>query len=314
MNIRENRRLQVAALLGPSALWVLTFVVAPGITVLILSFWRVENFRVIPDFNLDAYARILSRPVYLDTMRKSLGIAAVVTVTTLSLAVPLAYVIAFKVRRNQALWYGLIVMSLWVGYLLRAYAWRIILGSNGILNGFLLDVGLVDEPLSFVLFSPFAVVLTLTHLCLPFALIPIFSAMEQVPKALGEAASDLGAGPLRSFWHVVLPLTAHGILAGGSFAFILSFGDFLAPVLVGGPDGIMISNVAASQFGAALQWPLGSAISTIMFVIVVAVLAIPALLSRRLWQGPAWRPTPAGVAVPTTEMMAAMSTERTEAE
>ncbi len=300
MSLRGSRRLQVAALLGPGTLWTLAFVALPGLVVLVMSFWRVENYQVIPDFNLDAYARILNRPVYLDVMRKSLGIATVVATLTLLLAIPLAYVIAFKVKRNRAIWYGLIVMSLWVGYLLRAYAWRIILGSNGILNGFLVDVGVVREPLAFLLFSPFAVILTLTHLCLPFALIPIFSAMEQVPKALGEAASDLGAGPIRSFWHVVLPLTAHGILAGGSFAFILSFGDFLAPVLVGGPDGVMISNIAAGQFGAALQWPLGSAIATIMFAIVIAVLAAPGLLSRRLWQG-APRSAAARAVVPTAE-------------
>jgi len=300
VTLRASRRLQVAAMLGPGTIWILVCVVLPGLVVLAMSFWRVENYRVIPDFNLDAYTRILTRPVYLDTMRKSLGIAAVVAMLTLLLAIPLAYVIAFKVRRNRALWYGLIVMSLWVGYLLRAYAWRIILGSNGILNGFLIDIGVIREPRTFLLFSPFAVVLTLTHLCLPFALIPIFGAMEQIPRTLGEAASDLGAGPLRSFLHVTLPMAAHGILAGGSFAFILSFGDFLAPVLVGGPDGVMISNIAAGQFGAALQWPLGSAIATIMFVIVIGVLAAPSLLSRWLWRG-APRSAAGGAVAPLAE-------------
>jgi spermidine/putrescine transport system permease protein len=301
VSLRGSRRFQVAALLGPGTVWTLAFVALPGLVVLVMSFWRVENYQVIPDVNLDAYVRIFNRPVYLDVMRKSLGIALVVATLTLMLAIPLAYMIAFKVKTNRVIWYGLIVMSLWVGYLLRAYAWRIILGSNGILNGFLADVGIVREPLAFLLFSPFAVVLTLTHLCLPFALIPIFSAMEQVPKALGEAASDLGAGPLRSFWHVMLPLTAHGILAGGSFAFILSFGDFLAPVLVGGPDGVMISNIAAGQFGAALQWPLGSAIAVIMFVVVITVLAAPSVLSRWLWRGTP-RSAAARAIVPATDV------------
>lgn len=276
-----NRPRWLLVLLGPAAVWVLAFVVAPAIAILVMSFWRVESYQLIPDLSGENYARIISRSVYYGTLFKSLGIAVIVTCTTLALAVPLAYVIAFKVQRNRAFWYGMIVMSLWVGYLLRAYAWRLILGSNGVLNGILIDTGLVEEPLSFLLFSPFSVIVTLTHLSLPFALIPIFSAMEQVPVAMHEAASDLGANPVRRFVRITFPLTAHGILAGGSFAFILSFGDFLAPVLVGGPEGVMISNIAASQFGASLQWPLGAALSTVMFVIVLLVLAAPDLLARR---------------------------------
>jgi spermidine/putrescine transport system permease protein len=128
------------------------------------------------------------------------------------------------------------------------------------------------------------VVIALTHLATPFALMPIYATFEQVPKALHEAAADLGAGPFRTAWLVTLPLTLHGIVAGAAFAFILAFGDFLAPLLVGGPDGIMISNVAASQFGSAFQWPLGSAIAVIMFLVVVVVLLLPTLVERAVLQ------------------------------
>jgi spermidine/putrescine transport system permease protein len=248
------------------------------------SFWRVENYQLVRDWNIDSYRRIFERPVYYGTLLKSMRIAGIVTLCTLALAVPLAYVIAFKVTRHKTVWFASVVVALWVGYLMRAYAWRIILGQNGILNGFLIDLGVITAPLEWLLFSPVAVVIALTHLATPFALMPIYATFEQVPKALHEAAADLGAGPFRTAWLVTLPLTLHGIVAGAAFAFILAFGDFLAPLLVGGPDGIMISNVAASQFGTAFQWPLGSAIAVIMFLVVVVVLLLPTLVERAVLQ------------------------------
>ena len=270
----------MALLLGPAALWVLALVVIPAGLMLATSFWRVENYEIIRDWNIDSYRRIIERPVYYGTLLKSMLIGGIVMVCTLALAIPLAYVIAFKVRRHKTIWFASVVIALWVGYLMRAYAWRIILGQNGILNGFLIDVGLIREPLEWLLFSPVAVIIALTHLATPFALMPIYATFEQVSKALHEAAADLGAGPLRTAWYVTLPLTLHGIITGAAFAFILAFGDFLAPLLVGGPSGIMISNIAASQFGSAFQWPLGSAIAVVMFLVVIAVLLIPPLVER----------------------------------
>jgi spermidine/putrescine transport system permease protein len=282
--IRSHRRAQAALLLGPAFFWVVALVVAPAGLMFATSFWRVENYEIVRDWNLDSYRRILERPVYYGTLLISMRIAGAVTFCTLALAIPLAYVIAFKITRHKTIWFALVVVSLWVGYLMRAYAWRIILGQNGILNGFLIDIGVVAEPLEWLLFSPVAVVIALTHLATPFALMPIYATFEQVPKALHEAAADLGAGPLRTAWFVTMPLTLHGIITGAAFAFILAFGDFLAPLLVGGPDGIMISNVAASQFGTAFQWPLGSAIAVMMFLVIVVVLLIPTLVERLVFR------------------------------
>jgi spermidine/putrescine transport system permease protein len=131
------------------------------------------------------------------------------------------------------------------------------------------------------LYSPFAVVLTLTHIYTPFAFLPIFASLEHVPRNLIEASQDLGATPWQTFRRVILPLSLPGVIAGATFAFVLSLGDFLAPLLVGGPSGIMISNIVVSLFGAAYDWPLGAAISLLMLVMVVGLLFATERLEKR---------------------------------
>src|SRR5262249_41942216 len=163
----------------------------------------------------------------------------------------LSYLISFKAGRYKTALFALVVASLWVGYLMRAYAWRILLVQNGVLSGLLMTLGVIHEPITGLMYSETAVLIALTHMATPFAVIPTFIPFEQVPRQLHEAAGDLGAGPLRTALLVTLPLTAHGIIAGASFAFILTFGDFIAPELLGGPSNTMIANVTANQFGGA---------------------------------------------------------------
>jgi spermidine/putrescine transport system permease protein len=169
-----------------------------------------------------------------------------------------------------------------VSYLVRGYAWKTILGSDGVLNGVLQYFHLTHHPVGFFLYSPFAVILTLTHIYTPFTFLPIYASLEHIPRNLLEASHDLGASPLRTFWRVVFPLSIPGVLAGATFAFVLTLGDFLAPLLVGGPSGIMISNIVVTLFGAALNWPLGSAISLCMLLLVVGLLAGVERLERKL--------------------------------
>jgi len=163
----------------------------------------------------------------------------------------------------------------------RAYAWKTILGSDGVLNTLFQYTGLAHHPVGFLLYSPFAVVLTLTHIYTPFAFLPIYASLEHIPRALVEASADLGASGFRVFRTVILPLALPGVLAGATFAFVLSLGDFLAPLLLGGPGGIMISNVVVSLFGAAYDWPLGAAISLCMLVFVVLLLMATERLEKR---------------------------------
>jgi spermidine/putrescine transport system permease protein len=159
-----------------------------------------------------------------------------------------------------------------------------------VLNGILMGLGIVHHPVNAFLFNNFSVILALTHLCTPFALVPIFAVMEQIPRALHSAAGDLYAPRARTFWHVTLPLAAHGILAGASFAFILSFGDYYAPALIGGPGDSLIGNIASSEFGASFQWPLGAALGLVMFGVVMLVLAIPVLAGMLLRRRSGGRP------------------------
>src|SRR5437763_13034804 len=166
----------------------------------------------------------------------------------------------------------MVIIPLWVSYLVRAYAWKTILGSDGVLNTLLQYVHLTSHPLDFLLYSPFAVVLTLTHIYTPFTILPIYASLEHIPRNLVEASHDLGATHAQTFWKVIFPLAMPGILAGATFAFVLSLGDFLAPLLLGGPNGIMISNIVVSLFGAAYDWPLGAAVSLVMLLLVVGLI------------------------------------------
>jgi spermidine/putrescine transport system permease protein len=196
--------------------------------------------------------------------------------------VPLAYFIAFKVKRYKSLLYTLIIVPLWVSYIVRTYAWKIILGRAGILNTFLLYIHAVDAPVEALLYSRWAVVVGLVHIFTPFVLMPIYTAFEHIPRPLLEASKDLGAGRFTTFRRVVLPLALPGIIAGGTFAFVLTLGDFLAVLLLGGPDTLMISNVVQNLFGTSDDRPLGSAIGIVMLFIVLAILELTARAERSL--------------------------------
>jgi spermidine/putrescine transport system permease protein len=179
------------------------------------------------------------------------------------------------------------VIALWMGYLLRAYGWRLVFGEEGVINVTLEKLGLVHHPLNFLLFNDFAVIVVLVHLSLPFAFMPIYLALERLPRDLLDASSDLGANRTRTAVNVVAPIIGNSVWAGATFAFIISFGDYFAPQLVGGPGSTMIGNIAASQFGAAVNWPFGDAIGVVMVLIVFLALVIPVLVWRlvpMLWR------------------------------
>jgi spermidine/putrescine transport system permease protein len=208
-------------------------------------------------------------------------IAASVTLLSLLLGYPLAYFLSFYAGPRKNLLYQLVIVPLWVSYLVRGYAWKTILGTDGVLNGFLQYLHITHEPLSALLYSPFAVVLMLTHIYTPFVFLPIYASLEHIPRPLLEASHDLGASPRSTFFRVVLPLSMPGLLTGATFAFVLSLGDFLAPLLVGGPSGTMIANVVQSLFGAAYDWPLGAAVSVFILFATVALLFCTERLEKR---------------------------------
>jgi spermidine/putrescine transport system permease protein len=265
----------------PPILWVALFLLVPYILLFCYSFWTVSSGAIVHDWNVGNYIELFHTPLYFGVLVRSMRIAALVTTFTLLLGYPLAYYLSIYAHRRKDLLYQLVIIPLWVSYLVRAYAWKTILGSDGVLNTSLQYLHITAHPVDFLLYSPFAVVLTLTHIYTPFTFLPIYAAIEHIPRNLLEASHDLGATRWQTFWKVVLPLSMPGVLAGATFAFVLSLGDFLAPLLVGGPSGIMISNIVVSLFGAAYNWPLGAAISLCMLVLILAIISSTERMERR---------------------------------
>src|ERR1700675_2153703 len=266
----------------PRLLWVTVFLLVPYLLMFCYSFCTVSPSQsIVHSWTFANYRQLLTVDVYWQTLLRSMWIAARVMIFSLLLGYPLAYFLSFYAGKKKDLLYQLVIIPLWVSYLVRAYAWKTILGSDGVLNTLLQYLHLTKHPLEFLLYSPFAVVLTLTHIYTPFAFLPIYASLEHIPRNLVEASHDLGASPLQTFWRVIFPLSIPGVLAGATFAFVLSFGDFLAPLLLGGPSGIMISNIVVSLFGAAYNWPLGAAISLGMLLIVVSLLFLSERLEKK---------------------------------
>jgi spermidine/putrescine transport system permease protein len=265
----------------PPLAGVFLFLVIPYALMLAHSFWAVRDGFLVHEWNLQNYAKLFQNPIYFQVLLRTARIAGAVTLLSLLLGYPLAYYMAFHAGARKELLYQLVIVPLWVSYLVRGYAWKTILGSEGVLNGFLQYAHITHEPVSYLLYSPFAVVLMLTHIYTPFVFLPLYASLEHIPRNLVEASEDLGASPLRTFVRVILPLSLPGLIAGATFAFILSLGDFLAPLLVGGPSSIMIANIVQSLFGSAYDWPLGAAISVCILVLTLTLLVFAQRLEKR---------------------------------
>jgi spermidine/putrescine transport system permease protein len=265
----------------PPLLWVTLFLLTPYALMFAHSFWLVRDGMISHQWNLQNYVKVFQNPVYLEVLFRSMRIAASVTLFSLLLGYPLAYYMSFHASGRKDLLYQLVIVPLWVSYLVRGYAWKTILGSQGVLNGFLQYLQITNEPVSFFLYSPFAVILMLTHIYTPFVFLPLYASLEHIPRNLIEASHDLGASPWKTFLRVILPLSLPGLLAGATFAFVLALGDFLAPLLVGGPSSIMIANIVQSLFGTAYDWPLGSAIAFCILLITVSLLFLTERLEKR---------------------------------
>ncbi len=274
-------RLYKLAVSFPPLFWVVLFLLVPYSLMFAHSFWITQDGAILHNWSLHQYSQLFSNPLYAGVFLRTMRIAASVTILSLLLGYPLAYFLSLHAGPRKELLYQLVIVPLWVSYLVRGYAWKTILGTDGVLNGFLQYFHVTHEPVSALLYSPFAVVLMLTHIYTPFVFLPIYAALEHIPRPLLEASHDLGANPRSTFFRVVLPLSMPGLLAGATFAFVLTLGDFLAPLLVGGPSGTMIANVVQSLFGAAYDWPLGAAISVFILLTTVGLLFCTERLEKR---------------------------------
>lgn len=272
-----TKRFMKYGILFPVVIWLLLFLVIPYLNLLLNSFWVNGAFQVEHTFTLENYIKFFTsgtgsgRPmmILLDTLRISL----IVTVSTVLISFPLAYFINFKVTKNKQLLYMMAIIPLWVSYIMRAYSWRIILGTDGVLNSFLMWTGITRAPIEAFLYSDLSVIIAMVHIYTPFVLMPMYTAMEQIPRNLMEASKDLGCNRIRTFLKILLPLSLPGVITGGTYAFALSMGDFLAPSLLGGAStSTKISNIVQMQFGTSNDWPYGSAIAVMIFLVILVVL------------------------------------------
>jgi spermidine/putrescine transport system permease protein len=217
------------------------------------------------------YSEALGRTGYRDLFWRSLGISALVTLLTVTLAYPMAYFVAFRAGRAKFLWLVALTIPFWTSYLLRVFAWKIILGYGGVINSALLSLHLIGQPLGALLYNPFAVVVTLAHAWAAFAILPIYVSLAKIDPSLLEAATDLGDGPLRRFLRITLPLSMPGVIGAALLIFVPTTGDYVTPSLVGGPEGSMIANVIAVQFDRVGNWPLGAVLALVSMAAVGVV-------------------------------------------
>ncbi|WP_319546389.1 ABC transporter permease [Ruegeria conchae] len=269
------------ALSAPATLYVGLLVAVPLCILVAYSFWTQTYVEIDRTLTWANYQEAFTDPLVRHLMIRSVAIAGAVTLATVCLAYPIAYFIAFRTQK-KTLWLLLITIPFWSSYLLRVFSWKLILGFNGVLNSALISLGLIQEPLTFLLYNEFAVVLTLAHAWAPFAILPIYVSLQKIDRSLLEAATDLGCSKLERFVRVTLPLTVPGVIAACLIIFIPTVGDYVTPALVGGSQGKMVANLIQVQFGAANNWPLGATLSllamlsvgcvAILFVVVVTAL------------------------------------------
>ena len=270
----ESESLRGYTLLSPTLLAMLVGLAMPLIVLLTLSFWIQEYLDFIRTFSLKNYLDFFQKPIYTKILFKSIRMSGMVTFVTVLLAYPMAYYIAFRVKQNKLIWLILITVPFWTSYLLRVFAWKIMLGYNGVINSGLKTLGILNEPLEFLLYNPTAVVITLAHAWAAFAILPIYVSLEKIDRSLLEASQDLGENAFMTFLRVTLPLSLPGVIAASLLVFIPTVGDYVTPSLVGGPRGIMIGNIIQSMFGKAQNWPLGAAISVMSMITVTLMVCL----------------------------------------
>ncbi len=259
----------------------LLLLAAPLLLIFFLGFWTQDYLVLERSFSFENYIEAWTEPMYRDLMLRSLGISASVTLATVVLAYPMAYFISFHGGKRKALWLFLVTIPFWTSYLLRVFLWKVILGYNGVLNSSLDWLGIIEEPLTFILYNANAVIITLTHAWAPFAILPIYVALEKIDRSYLEAATDLGDGPLKRFLRITLPLSMTGVVGAALIIFIPTIGDYVTPKLVGGKDGLMIANIIQVQFMKANNAPLGASLAVSAMGIVTVISVIFLAINRR---------------------------------
>lgn len=283
--LTRHESLRGLLLLAPALLILLITVAVPFLMMGAMSLWTQVGFDYTDDWSLGNYSTILTEPLYMTLLLRSLGMAMAATLVMVILVYPMAYFLAFHVHSNKLIWLIIITLPFWTSYLLRVFAWRVILGYEGVINSGLMEMGLISEPLTFLLYSRSAVIITLAHAWAAFAFLPIYVSLEKIDKSVLEASADLGEPPFMRFFRVILPLSMPGVIAGTFIMFIPTVGDYVTPALVGGPNAAMIGNLIQLQFGTINNWPMGAALAVTMIVAItlVGLIFIALMNGLRRW-------------------------------
>jgi spermidine/putrescine transport system permease protein len=274
-------------MVSPTALYAILMLAAPLGTIILYSFLTDGYLEIIRTFTMSNYVEAWTNPLYRGVMIRSLGVSMTVTLVTVFLAFPIAYFVSFHVDPSKkSLWLFLITIPFWTSYLIRVFLWKVILGYNGVVNSGLIGLGIIEQPLDFILYNVNSVVITLAHAYAPFAILPIFVALEKIDRSLLEAGQDLGESKFVTFLRVTLPLAMPGVVASVLIVFIPTIGDYVTPQLVGGPEGRMVANLIQLQYLKLDNYPLGSAIAVSAMAIVTLVSLVFVGLNRRYLKGP----------------------------
>jgi spermidine/putrescine transport system permease protein len=272
----------------PRVIWIacvylppILFVLLPLGAFLVSGFWHVENSQIVREITLRNYAEFFHNPLYWTVFSQTMLTALGVTAVCLLLAYPVAAFISMLPARGQFPALVVIVLPLLLSYIIKIYAIRSILGYRGFLNQALVGLGLLETPSKALLFNQTALLFTLAIVLLPFTVLPIFTALKQIPRALIDASFDLGASPFSTFRRVIFPLTVPGVVSGSVFTYVLALGDFVTAQMVGGPNAFSFGKIIFSQFGIAYDWPMGAALATILLIVCLVLIAGAGLVSAR---------------------------------
>lgn len=281
---RKTRRRQMLFWLVPPLAWFSVFMLLPYCLLFYYSVGSVDYMTFKPGLSLHNFARVITSEPYLSVLLKSIKLGLITAVGAAILAYPVAFCLAFHTRseRNKFLIYLLVIVPWWAAYLVKAYAWKTILGTDGIINKALIGIGLIDQPLTFLIYNQACVALVMIYIFTPFAVLSIYASLERIPTSIIEAAKDLGASSFEIFWRLILPISVPGMVAGGIITFALSFGDFVAPALVGGSDSVMISNIVINLLGVAFDWPMAAAIGIVVIAFGLTLITVSNHLEDRV--------------------------------
>jgi spermidine/putrescine transport system permease protein len=257
------------------------FVLLPTLTFIVNSFFDVEAGQIVTTFTLDNYAAFARRPEYWGVFLNTLLLCLQVSLICLLFGLPVAWFIWRIAERYRYLLIFLVILPLFMSYVVKLFAFRSILGLNGLLNQFLVATHVIDKPYVAFLFSREAIMLVQSSMFIPYMVLPVFLSLERIPNSLIQASLDLGASPGATLRHIILPLAIPGVAAGLVFVFIMSLGDYITPQMVGGTVGHTFGRVVWSQFGVTFDWPLGAAMGVVLVVVCAILMAGAGIMSRR---------------------------------